>query len=339
MQKWWLSDRFSHVAVWVFYFFLAWSYFAAWIPLNKIPLNQTGIFFFTLCTVSLSVPFPYLATSLFRQGNAKHKYILYCTLALITIVSGSVGLAFVDGFFFPGELPFWFYTPIHLLGRVSTLFVLGLIVNWLIIRSHYYKQKREQAQLEKSKQEAELNMLKAQISPHFLFNTLNNLNSLIHTRPAEASRVVIRISQLLRYVIYEGQREQVFIADEVAYLENYIALVSMKQRLAERLKFHHEIHVNHPIEPLIFINFIENAIKHGRLEKDEDFINIQLIADKKGISFTCENTYSSTGNKDHMPGIGLKNIKERLGILYPEKHNLSIEMNAPYYRIYLTINA
>lgn len=337
MQKWWFSDRISHIAIWLLYFLLAWSYFSNTIPLYGIQISALRLFLFSLVNVLLATPVAYSAVYLYRNRQSGNKPVIGILFAFVVLTAASVLFAFVDSLFVPGPNPEWFFIPLHLFGRIPTFFVLSLIVNWLFIRSGYHREKNEKMELEKSKREAELNMLKAQISPHFLFNSLNNLNSLIHINPAEASALVVRISELLRYVIYEGKKETVQLRDEIVYLENYLALASMKKNSAGKISFSHQIETNHSVAPLIFINFFENAIKHGKLHDETDYLRIELFAGKNLIQFHCENTYGPNPAKEQTSGIGIENIRQRLHMLYPGKHSLSIHNEQFVFQVKLRI--
>lgn len=283
------------------------------------------------------IPIPYFVLYLKGKIFAQKKYILFFSLVLIVFIIASSGFAYIDKLFIPEVAPDWFLTYEHLLSRVPYFLILSLIINWINIRANYHKQRKEQIELEKLKNEAELNMLKAQISPHFLFNALNNLNSLIHTNHEKASDTVVMLSDLLRYVIYDGKKEYVSIHAEVNYIENYLTLTSMKKRLDGKVHFEKSIAADVQIIPLIFINFIENAIKHGSLDGDADSLHIAISTTPQQLVFTCRNTIRKNQQKDHISGIGIENVKARLNAFYPKKHELSIENEETSYFVQLIL--
>lgn len=337
MKKFLFSDTINHIFVWLGYFVISWSFYSEYLPLNNIIVSPLRLFVFNCFYIGFFIPIPYVVIYLKKRFFAKQHYILFFGVVSILFIVCSSLFAVLDRLFLLNNQPEWFYTIGHLMSRVIYLIILSLIINWIQIRSNYHKQKKKQAELERLKNEAELNMLVAQISPHFLFNALNNLNSLIHTNTEKASNVVVKLSDLLRYVIYEGKKDKVYIKDEIVYIENYISLNTMKKRLEHKIVFKNNIRFNVQIEPLIFINFIENAIKHGSLENDTDFINIELYADNKNIEFICENSVIKNSSKDKTSGIGIENIKGRLQVLYPNKHRLVIDSSDSFYKVKLNL--
>ncbi|MCU0434076.1 MAG: histidine kinase [Bacteroidia bacterium] len=339
MQKWWFSDRVSHAGIWLLYFLLSWSYYAAWLPLEGIHVPPLRLFIFSVNTVTLTLMFPYFLYWFRKKYSSHWPYWQRISVHGIFLVVASALLALLDVAYLTGITDTSvFLDTWHLTSRTPTLFILSLIINWMRIRRDFEEHKKQQEQLENARQEAELRMLKAQISPHFLFNALNNLNSLIHLDPARASDTVVKLSDLLRHVIYDGHKTLIPLDDEVDYLRNYIALATMKERMQQHVKFETEVAPGHFIEPLILVNFIENAFKHGSIEKPEDRIEISLRAANGKIVFSCCNPYKEQMQKDATHGIGLSNVKQRLGITYPEKHSLTITQQGGMFNVLLEIN-
>lgn len=213
-----------------------------------------------------------------------------------------------------------------------TIEIAYLIFYWV------YKYRRGIQQLKSDKLEAELMLLKNQINPHFFFNTLNNLYSLIKKDADAAQNYVLKLSDLMRFTIYDSGKESVMLKDEVSYLINFIDL--------QTARYHKDIDVNFEktiknsdasVAPLLFINLLENAFKHG-VEKatDNAFVHIKLIEDDTKISFTVKNNYDveDTSVKE---GIGLKNLKDRLNLLYPNSHKLCNSMEENIYSTTLEI--
>jgi two-component system LytT family sensor kinase len=192
------------------------------------------------------------------------------------------------------------------------------------IFSRYENEKRNQ-QVEKEKLETELNFLKAQINPHFLFNALNSIYVLIGLDKEAAEKTMLRFSDLLRYQLYEC-KEHVELEKELHFLGDYIGLETLRKE--NNLKVNYNIPGEIPykkIAPFILIPFVENAFKHvSRSAEQENFIDINAEINKNNFLFTVVNSVNgsahSTGNK----GIGLQNVQRRLELLYPEKHNLQI---------------
>jgi two-component system LytT family sensor kinase len=199
---------------------------------------------------------------------------------------------------------------------------------------------KKQKELEKEKLNSELAFLKNQISPHFFFNTLNNIYSLIGIDGPIAQDSVLKLSKLMRYLLYESEHGETMISHEIDFMNNYIDL--MKLRLNPRV----ELKVDFPkefsdfsIPPLLFIPFIENAFKHGISARDRSFIHITLKIDNGQISFNSENSNaksSQTVDLQHS-GIGLENVRKRLNLLFPDKHVLKIEQDETIFRVELAI--
>ncbi|MDD4190178.1 MAG: histidine kinase [Mangrovibacterium sp.] len=211
----------------------------------------------------------------------------------------------------------YFYSAILICG-----FSLGLGV--LERLSQNEKQRKE---LEKEKLNSELAFLKNQISPHFFFNTLNNIYSLIGFDTEEARQAVLRLSKLMRYLLYESEHRESRLADEVAFLNNYIDL--MKLRLGNKVELNISLPDNHGdllVPPLLFVPFVENAFKHGVSYRERSFIEIRMSVDGSKIRFRARNSLGTSNLPDEVhSGIGLENVRKRLNLLFPGTHTLKIE--------------
>ncbi|WP_235297506.1 sensor histidine kinase [Portibacter marinus] len=173
---------------------------------------------------------------------------------------------------------------------------------------------------------AELLTLKNQINPHFYFNTLNNLYALIKSDQVQAQRFVLKLSDLMRYTIYKGGQKFVTLEEEMEYLSNYIELQTSRFRRDVHVNFQTEIeNTSTKISPLLFIILLENAFKHG-VEKliDGGVVDIKLKETDGQVDFQISNNYDGNG-KNKMKGIGLKNLKDSLNLLYPNRHILKLD--------------
>ena len=180
--------------------------------------------------------------------------------------------------------------------------------------------------------------MKSQINPHFFFNMLNNLYGLVAKDSQKAQALILKLSDMMRYSIYDGQKSSVTIAEEVAYLKNYIELHKMRYHKEINVKFNTNIYdENVEIVPLLFINLLENAFKHG-VENlyDNAFVAIDLTTNKNEIIFTVENNFDPESISE-TKGIGLKNLKRRLELIYPKKHSLSFKSMDEIYTSQLTL--
>jgi hypothetical protein len=201
----------------------------------------------------------------------------------------------------------------------------------------FYEQWKWMRSLKKDKAKAELELLKTQINPHFFFNTLNNLYTLTVKQSEEAPAVVLKLSDMMRYTIYEGKKESVSLRDEVEYLNNYLDLHRIRYKKKVDIQFRHAIEESGEVAPLLFIILLENAIKHGVESLSENaFIHIILEADANHIKFTISNNFERLENPEP-PGIGIENLKRRLELLYPKKHTLIIKEEGNVYTAELTL--
>ena len=200
-----------------------------------------------------------------------------------------------------------------------------------------YEQWRWLKTLQADKGKAELALLKSQINPHFFFNTLNNLYGLVIEKSDQAPDVVLKLSDMMRYTIYEGKKELVNLTDEVEYLETYIELYKIRFQKRVDIKFTHEVEKEIQIAPLLFIILLENAFKHGAEKLIENaYIYLDLKMRDNQLFFTIENNYDP--NATNRPaGIGLDNLKQRLTHLYPNQHELRIEKTDSTYIAHLNL--
>ncbi|RYY90693.1 MAG: hypothetical protein EOO15_01530 [Chitinophagaceae bacterium] len=187
---------------------------------------------------------------------------------------------------------------------------------------------------------AEVDNLKSQIAPHFLFNTLNNLYGLAVAKSDKLPDLMLRLSDLLRHSLYETQKPLVSLADELQLLNGYIQLESLRLEDSLKLRFEKSIaaETSHCIAPLLLIVFVENAFKHARLIQS-GAIDIRIAALLEGdwFTFRVRNNYNPEGTAS-TPGIGLSNVQRRLAVLYPEgRHQLLIEKNGAYFSVELRL--
>ena len=207
---------------------------------------------------------------------------------------------------------------------IFLLLLLGLILS-VTLSLAWLVQRNKLRQLEQEKMRAELELLKNQVNPHFLFNTLNNLYGLTIEGNKAAPEVILQLSSLLRYTIYEGKKEQVRLQDEVNYLEHYIQLQGIRYR--DHLQVNFQKNLPDPdleVVPLLFITLLENAFKHGVESKPrEPFVEVELKSEDDRVSFRVRNNY----NPDYQSGQdgeGLKNLRKRLKLQYPGRHSLRL---------------
>jgi len=202
------------------------------------------------------------------------------------------------------------------------------------------KKEREIKELEKEKLDSELALLKNQVSPHFFFNTLNNIYSLIEVNQKDAQEAVLSLSKMMRYMLYESEQGNTKLSRELEFMKVYIDL--MKLRINDKVKLtvdFPEKYDDIDIPPLLFIPFIENAFKHGVSFRKNAFIRIGLFREGDHIRFTTVNSLNSVKNgaPEAESGIGLENVRKRLALLYPGRHELKITDDGMEYNVELKI--
>ncbi|WP_299109821.1 sensor histidine kinase [uncultured Winogradskyella sp.] len=217
-----------------------------------------------------------------------------------------------------------------------SIFLLGGIFSLVV---DFYKRDRESKELENEQKEIKLQFLRNQLNPHFLFNSLNSIYSLVRSKSDNAPEAVITLSELMRYMLYEAGDEQVPLEKEMNYIQNYIALQRLRLKNTEAVKLNIKGETRHlKIYPLLLISFIENAFKYGTDYKGNTHIDIKIIVENDKLIFNVENIVGLYKRDDKNSGVGLENIKNQLNHLYSNNHELTIEQDKTHYRVYLTIN-
>jgi len=228
--------------------------------------------------------------------------------------------------------------------------VLGLVMKGFI---SWYNDIRLKEELNRKNFEMELALIKSQISPHFLFNTLNNIDVLIEKDPVLASGYLNMLSDILRFMLYETKTEQIPIGEELGHIEKYIALQRIRISHPNAIRFSVEGQTGRlMVEPMLFMPFIENAFKHAE-KKSDNAILIRFVLGAETIVFACENKYNpnvpasrdsdggrhSGGGRDSDGGLGDSLIRRRLSLLYPGRHTLETDAGDELYKTKLTLTA
>lgn len=223
------------------------------------------------------------------------------------------------------------------------LISIGLSTSVSLVQK-WQKDEAIRRELDRQRINTELSYLKAQINPHFFFNTLNNIYSLTNLDVSKAQEALLKLSRMMRYVLYENQKNETLLSKEVRFIEDYIEL--MKMRLSSKVKL--DIQIDEPkedlvIAPMLFLPFLENCFKHGISSQKESEIKIKMEIMGETVFFETKNhifPISPDSPEAKENGIGLVNTQRRLSLLYPEKHRLKFgkdEANNQYW-VNLTIN-
>ena len=207
-----------------------------------------------------------------------------------------------------------------------------LIARWVFI------QIKSIISLKNEKAKTELLHLKSQVNPHFFFNMLNNLYGLVGKDTKKAQDLILKLSDMMRYSIYEGEKDSVSLKEETEYLKNYIELHKMRYHKKIDVIFDIQIQEeDYKVMPLLFIILLENAFKHGvETLREKAYVHVKMIAVDNAIQFNVENNFDTSLQNDQ-DGIGLKNLKRRLELVYPNSHDLSSSKVKDVYRSQLNI--
>jgi len=221
--------------------------------------------------------------------------------------------------------------------------VMPLVVSALINRAlHVRKQREESLELKNKMLEAETKALKAQINPHFLFNSLNNIYSLAQIKSDKTPDAILHLSDILRFVTYESNQDFVDLKDELKHIHSFIQLQYLKDENHSNIKIEiDDANGHYKIAPLLLIPFIENSFKHSNHEdKEKGWIKIEIKAENGKIKLTCSNSTSGKmiQSKDKTGGVGMENVKKRLALLYPNNHLLILKDDLISYKVELEIN-
>jgi LytS/YehU family sensor histidine kinase len=277
----------------------------------------------------------------FLKDKKTGRYLLRFFSAFIVLITVRlvVGFYFIDGF--SGEAHYLYSTRFIVQVVTTNLFIV-IFLGMIRFAVEWFEFEAKQKTVENERLTAELNFLKAQINPHFLFNTLNNLYYLAYTQSPNTTEVIAKLSQMMRYMIYDSNHQLVPLGKEIEYMENYISLERL--RLNDQIPIELRIEGGNPqnllIAPLIFITFLENAFKHGVSNNHpKAWVNISITIYDKECVYVVENSKIpfSKPEADAKSGIGLQNVKRRLALSYPEKHTLTVEDLPDRYAVKLNI--
>jgi LytS/YehU family sensor histidine kinase len=221
------------------------------------------------------------------------------------------------------------------------LFLCGFfLVSSCLIKfaADWFSSERIQRNLESERREMELQFLKSQLNPHFLFNSLNNIYSLAYQKSDKTADAIMKLSEIMRYMIYESNTPTVALSKEVDYLTSYIELqkIRFKDGAYIELTLNGEID-NQKIVPLMLISFVENAFKHGVVTDPAEPVKINIIANQKILHFSVVNKKNQQ-NKDAQGGVGLTNVERRLQLIYPDRYKLNVVNSATHYTCELMID-
>ncbi len=328
-----------HLFVWLF---------AAFSNLRNVALladpEQRMVYF--VSTLYLAIPFYLFYSLLVPRFLERKRYPGFLVVAAAAVVllpfPGYTALLLVRAGFQHdfGNFLSPYSLNMHLSGMtvVSMAAAFGtffkVIVNWVNVV-------RQKEILEKEKAVSELALLKSKVNPHFLFNTLNNIDVLIYDDRDRASQALLKLSGIMRYMTYETASEYVALSKEIGYISDIVALYSL--RISDPSRVRLEIPSGYPdleIVPMLFIPFIENAFKYATMKGTRPGIDIRFVIDGRTVQFECVNPFEPAGNRPPpgFGGTGIDNVKRRLDYLYPGRYQLGIHGSDGLFTVNLTIH-
>lgn len=293
-----------------------------------------------------------MAVAYFNLGILVPRYLQLGRFGAYSLFAGLVVALFPILFIFVEELllthflcgecepiyleSFQDYLSYYLYQLMETVFVLGTTTSLKLFKDLVLAQKRIQT-LENKKLQAELDFLKAQINPHFLFNSINNIYVLTRVDPKKASETILHFSDLLSYQLYDCAGDEVLLSKEIDYLNNFMELHRIRKENA-RINFNIEGDPSGiSIPPFLFIPFLENALKHGNSIREDGYIEVEMKVSPERIDYKVVNSKGEPLPETESSGLGLENARRRLNLLFPGKHKLEIKDMKDSFSIHLNI--
>ncbi|WP_461489249.1 sensor histidine kinase [Pontibacter sp. HJ8] len=310
-----------HVAAWAF--FGAWIFYVQFqrgLTLNKAIDSLVGLSFAMLI-------FYFNWYVLIPRYLARNRILHYIAMILATLIAVAIVRSPLDFYVFREFNPSM--QVLYSYERILSYLLAGLIVVFissaLKVTGNYIRNEQRNKELENQKLTAELNFLKSQVNPHFLFNTLNNIYSLAYKQSPETPDAIMKLSLLMRYMLYESNDTLVSLEKEVDHIRNFIDLQKLRLREQAGIRFQVEGNLaGKQIAPMLLMTLVENAFKHGLVSRNEIGITMDLKVEDDSLLFSTINNTSSH-KKREFGGIGLQNLQQRLNLLYLNRHEITFE--------------
>ncbi len=330
-----------HIAFWIYMFNQILLAIATMSGKGYDPFEEVTIYPVTSLITFYSFYFTY---GLFFTKKNKLFPILMLVAAIAILIPLRVGLEYLFWKYIgythiksrePLEIgSSWWFNSIRL---VTIYGIYALLIQLAI---GWFDTQKLRTELMLEKQSGELALLRSQINPHFLFNTLNNIYSLVYKKSEDAPEAVMKMSSIMRYMLYDATTDHVLLEKEIEYLKSFIELEKLRIRHKDFVELNISGNVEgRTIAPMLLIPFVENAFKHGSRNVTSPGIRVDLSIGSQEIRFEVSNHLrkNPTAAKDQLGGIGLNNIRRRLNLLYPGKHQLEINTNEDLYNVQLIL--
>jgi two-component system LytT family sensor kinase len=332
-----------HIGYWALYFLLIVSFLRT-MQLATRPVFLFAIFLSPMGVFTLLpalVGFYVFYTVLFKRFLQRKRIAGLFLAGVLVAVAGGVGTFWIlyflwmPRFFANNDLGSAIGSMVFLSLLTLVHGVIGLVLRGFITSYDDIQLKQD---LNKKNYEMELALIKSQINPHFLFNTINNIDVLIGMDAVKASGYLNKLSDIMRFMLYETKTEKIPLAKELTYIGKYIDLQKIRTANPNYVNYQVEGDTGKMmIEPMLFIPFIENAFKHAANKKKENAINIRFEIEEERISFYCENNYNEDVPDAEEGGLGNGLIRKRLLLLYPGRHHLEIFTENETYKAKLVL--
>lgn len=325
---------------------MEYAWFNSYFPSVTVGERVWLAFKTVLCILPPKVLFAYFLLWAVGRGLNRSKEIPWLIAATTVALAVAIFLYRASLFYYTVPIMLknpWNEMSLFHLSRVLNAFVdISLVaacaVAMKFLRMSWQSRLREKKLLQE-KLEAELKFLRTQTNPHFLFNTLNNIYALARKKSDDTADVVMKLSKLLRFMLYESRKQRIPLSVEIRMIEDYLELEKIRYSDRLTIRFDKEIDdASHPIAPLLLLPFIENAFKHGASEtRFDSFIHISVILHEGQLDFLIENSKEENGETTVTDNIGLSNVRRQLELMYQE-HMLEVQNQRDRFSVQLTIN-
>lgn len=325
-KLWSRSIILRHLIYWLL------AYLGFFFSIYFIDKFDTALQIATVIIVPAPIPV-YLHFFSMKHFFEKRKYPIYVISLIIIVILSAVCFEFFFNFIVNDP-------ESHTSGIGTAIFFIVFSMGMKYFKEGLTRQHRIQEDRYKQVQ-TELALLKSQIHPHFFFNTLNSLYSLSLEQSQQVPKVILDLSDLMRYVLDSSNKKRVPLRDEVQFIKNYISLEKLRLPESADIRVSVEGDLNsYSIAPMLLIPFVDNSFKHGLSSSiEEGFVHVEIIIEKKHLYFRIENSMPQNEIREskERPGVGLENVKRRIALLYPDKHQLNIWNNPNNFIVELTL--
>jgi len=308
-------------------------------------LNNAGFRFNSVIAFFIAIAVYVNLFVLIPRFLKKERYLLYFSslLLLIAITASLSGAVYVYVFHFAPNNTIPDFIPSSLFSLIGIVLYVFISSAFHLFREWYALKEIEKkaAQAELAKIRAELEALKLQINPHFLFNALNSLYSVSLTDASKTPETILKLSEIMRHMLYKSDVEKTDLGIEIDYITNYLEIQKLRFEGKINIQFGtNNLNLKSQIAPLLFIHYIENCFKHVNYDESGAFIDIKIEQKNESLDFVAQNSIHADKLKIHnsIGGIGMENIKKRLIYLYPDKYQLTIKEEQNIFSVNLNLN-